>query len=60
MSMKDIKYNLIKPFWFETAIEDFIWKWEMDFGRIFSIQVMSSSVDADFWPISRFVLGIKR
>ena len=42
------------------VIDDFIWKWEMDFGRIFSSQVISSSVDADFWLISRFVLGIRR
>lgn len=60
VSMNDMKYSLIKPFWLEMVIDDFIWKWEMDFGKIFSSQIISSNVDADFWLISRFVLGIKR
>lgn len=60
VNMNDIKYSLIRPFWLEMIIDDFIWKWEMDFGRIFSSQIISRSVDADFWLISRFVLGIRR
>lgn len=46
--MKDMKYSLIKPFWVEIIVEDFIWKWEIDFGMIFSNQIVSSSVDANF------------
>lgn len=48
VNMKDMKYSLIKPFWVEIIVEDFIWKWEIDFGMIFSNQIVSSSVDADF------------
>lgn len=32
----------------------------MDFGKIFSSQIISSNIDADFWLISRLVLGIRR
>lgn len=46
--IKERKYSLIRPFWLEIRVEDFIWKYEMDFGRMFSSQIVSRSMDADF------------
>lgn len=45
--IKERKYNLIRPFWFEIRVEDFIWKYEIDFGRTFSSQIESRSIDAE-------------
>ena len=47
--IKERKYNLIRPFWLKTKVEDFIWKYEIDLGRMFSSQMESKSIDADFW-----------
>lgn len=32
----------------------------MDFGNTFSSQIMSSSIDADFWLIVRLIFGGRR
>lgn len=54
------KYSLIRPFWFDTSVEEIIWNWEIDFGRIVSSQIESSSSDADFWLASRPIDGGRR
>lgn len=45
---KDIKYNLISPFWFDTRVEVFSWIREIVLGKKISSQVRSSSREADF------------
>lgn len=51
---------MISPFWLDTMVDDFIWKYEMDFGNTFSSQMRSNSVDADFWLIVRLASGRER
>lgn len=60
MIKKDRKYSLIWPFWLEIYDEAFIWNSEVDFGRVFSNQVWSSSIEATFWPIIKLVSGCRR
>lgn len=50
----------MRPFWFEIRVEDFIWKYEIDLGRMFSSQMESRSIDADFWLMVKLVLGVRR
>lgn len=50
---KERKYSLIRPFWFDTIVDIFIWMKEVVFGRIVSSQIKSSNDDADFWLIDR-------
>lgn len=57
MIRKDRKYSLIWPFWVEMSVEVFIWDREIDFGRAFSSQVRSSSIEATFWLIIRLMRG---
>lgn len=57
---KDRKYSLTWPFWLEISVEVFIWKEEIDFGRIFSSQIRSSSIDATFWLTSKLMSGCIR
>lgn len=52
---KERKYNLIRPFWFVTIVDIFIWVDEMVFGKMFSSQIRSRRDDADFWLIVRFI-----
>lgn len=52
---KERKYSLIKPFWFVTTVDIFVWVIEMVFGKIVSNQIRSRREDADFWLIVRFV-----
>lgn len=58
--MKDRKYSLIRPFWLEMVIDDFMFRWEMDFGNRYSSQIVSISVEASFWLAARFIVGTKR
>lgn len=51
---KERKYSLIRPFWFVTIVDMFIWISEVVFGKIFSSQIRSRREDADFWLIVRF------
>lgn len=60
MTRNERKYSLIRPFWFDTSVEVFTWNWEIDFGRIFSSQIRSSSSDADFWLVDRPMSGGSR
>lgn len=55
-----MKYNLIWPFWLEISVEVFAWKKEIDFGNTFSSQIMSRSIEATFWLMSRFINGWSR
>lgn len=48
VTRKERKYSLIKPFWFVTIIDIFIWISEVVFGKIFSSQIRSRREDADF------------
>lgn len=57
MIRKDRKYSLIWPFWVEMSVEVFIWDREIDFGKAFSSQVRSSSIEATFWLIIRLMRG---
>lgn len=57
---KERKYNLIWPFWLEIRVDVFIWNVEIDFGRAFSSQVRSSSIEATFWLISKLISGCSR
>lgn len=38
---KERKYSLIRPFWFVTRVDAFIWASEMVFGRMASSQIRS-------------------
>lgn len=51
---------MTSPFWLDTMVDDFIWKYEMDLGRALSSQMRSSNVDADFWLIVRLASGRER
>lgn len=53
VTRKERKYSLIRPFWFVTIMDIFIWVSEIVFGRIFSNQIKSRREDADFWLIVR-------
>lgn len=57
---KERKYSLIWPFWLEMSVDVFIWNEEIDFGRVFSNQVESSSMEATFWLISKLTSGCRR
>lgn len=57
---KERKYSLIWPFWLDTRAEVFIWRWEIDLGRAFSIHVRSSNREAVFWLRDRFIRGMRR
>lgn len=54
VTRKERKYSLIRPFWFVTTVDIFIWISEVVFGRMFSSQIRSRMEDADFWLIVRF------
>lgn len=51
------EYNLIRPFWVDTSVDEICWMWERDFGRTVSIQVWSRIIEADFWLDDRFING---
>lgn len=57
---KERKYSLIWPFWLEMSVDVFIWNEEIDFGRAFSSQVKSSSIEATFWLVSKLISGCSR
>ena len=57
---KERKYSLIRPFWFVTRVDAFIWASEMVFGRMASSQIRSRREDADFWLIDKFMYGARR
>lgn len=48
VTRKERKYSLIKPFWFVTMIDIFVWISEVVLGKIFSSQIRSRREDADF------------
>jgi hypothetical protein len=48
VTRKERKYNLIRPFWFVTVMDIFIWNSAVVFGRTFSSQIKSRRDDADF------------
>ena len=48
VTRKERKYSLIKPFWFVTIIDIFVWISEVVFGKMFSSQIKSRKDDADF------------
>ena len=52
---KERKYSLIRPFWFVTVMDAFIWISEVVFGKMFSSQIRSRREDASFWLIVKFV-----
>ena len=56
----DRKYSLIRPFWFDTIIEEEAWNLETDLGRMFSIQVKSNNMEDNFWLINRLDRGNSR
>lgn len=60
VTRKERKYNLTSPFWLVTVVEKFCWVLIISFGRIFSSQIKSSNRVADFWPIVKFVKGLRR
>lgn len=41
-------------------VDIFIWKWEIDFGNTLSSQIISNSIDADFWLIVRLIVDGRR
>lgn len=57
---KERKYSLIRPFWFVTRVDAFIWASEMVFGRMASSQIRSRRENADFWLIDKFMYGARR
>lgn len=59
-AINDIKYNLIRPFWFEIVVESVFCDLDTIFGMVFSDQVRSSRDEAVFWLIYRFNRGIGR
>lgn len=42
------------------SVDVFIWKKEIDFGRVFSNQARSSNMEATFWLVSRLASGCSR
>ena len=56
-SRKDKKYSLTIPFWFDTVIEALICILAINFGVIFSVQIVSRRVEAAFWLSSSVFLG---
>lgn len=58
--MKDRKYSLIRPFWLEMVIDDFMFRWEIDLGSRYSSQIISINIEASFWLAVRFTAGTKR
>lgn len=48
VTRKERKYSLIKPFWFVTMIDIFVWISEVVLGKMFSSQIKSRREDADF------------
>lgn len=50
----------MRPFWVDTIMEVFSWKSEMVLGNSVSSQVRSSSMEADFWPVVRLIIGGSR
>ena len=57
---KERKYSLIRPFWFVTRVDAFLWACEMVFARMASSQIRSRREDADFWLIDKFMYGARR
>ncbi len=48
VTRKERKYSLIRPFWFVTIVDVFIWMSEVVFGKMFSSQIRSRMEDASF------------
>lgn len=55
-----MKYNLIRPFWFEIVVESNICALDTVFGIVFSSQMRSNRDEAVFWLMCKFNSGIGR
>lgn len=60
LTKKDIKYNLISPFWLVNILVKLVWIVEVDFGINFSSQIKSMRFKDLFKLWLRDFMGIIR